>query len=294
MSPRFGMSAPAAVALGLVGLLSLAACHSRRKAERKGPFLSILNRETTSVTHVGVSPESIALALGGLPPEEMTRLRRRLEESGDAAIRRAAPALFDLELDEDDAGPPPDPLRQALPDVPALTAAENLLGAPWHAPGLSVDLGPTCEVAASRCMPLFVRAIDPGDDMVRRGRALAWTLTNAAVLQVSPSARDARLRSLRRAQARPSSTIALVFGATRGALDETELELLRDQARRALGHAAPGAPGRRWLEALSAAPSDWQLPIALGTDEVLVVPRLGAMARLHDFHSEVDLAVEEK
>jgi hypothetical protein len=42
------------------------------------------------------------------------------------------------------------------------------------------------------------------------------------------------------------------------------------------------------------APARWQLPITLGTDEVLVVPRLGAMARLHDFHAEVELAVEEK
>jgi hypothetical protein len=291
MSPRFGVSAGA---LGLLGLLSLTGCHPGHKAAHKGPFLSILSRESTSVTRAGVSPESMALALGGLPPEEMTRLRRRLEESADAAVRHAAPALFDLGLDEGEAGPPPDPLRQALPDVPALTAAENLLGAPWNAPGLSVELGPACEAAASRCMPLFARVMDRGDDVMRRGRALAWTLTNATLLRVSAGAREARLRSLRRSQARPSSTIALVFGATRGALDETDLELLRDEARRALAHAAPGAPGKRWLEALSVAPARWQLPITLGTDEVLVVPRLGAMARLHDFHAEVELAVEEK
>jgi hypothetical protein len=98
------------------------------------------------------------------------------------------------------------------------------------------------------------------------------------------------LEELRRAQTRPSSTIALVFGASRGAIDEAELELLRDQARRALAHLPPDSPQRPWLDALSGARSTWELPIAFDAEEVLVIPRLSAMARLQDFHSDVKVA----
>jgi len=278
-------------AMGVVGLVALAAgCLSHRKAERRGPFLSILRQEGAAVPRSRVPPGWIALALGGLPPEELTRLRELIEESADVAVRRAAPMLFDLELAQDDAASAPDPLRRALPDLSAVTAAANVLGAPWSAPGLSVKLGPACDAAASRCAPLFAPGPDGEDALIRRGRALAWTLGNAALLRVTEGSRTALLRSLRGAQARPSSTIALVFGAPRGALDEAELELLREQARRALAHLAADAPQRSWLEALGAARAGWELPIAFDRNEVLVIPRLSALARLKEFHSEVELA----
>jgi hypothetical protein len=291
----------------LVGLIGLAAC-SRPKVESRGPFLSILQREGATAARGAVAlphtPRSVALALGGLPPGELPRLRQCLAESTDAAVRRAAPELFDLAGLADDAAPEPDPLRRALPDLPALTAAANVLGASWDAPGISVELGPICEAAASRCVPLFAPAVDHdggfapkpplradrGDALVRRGRALAWSLGNAALLRVPASSRTALLRSLQEAQTRPSGTIALVFGASRGTLDAAELELLRRQASRALAHLAPDAPQRPWLDALGAARAEWELPIALDAGEVLVIPRLSALARLPVFASEVELA----
>jgi hypothetical protein len=276
-------------ALALVGLLELAGCSRPRKVESRGPFLSILQREGVAAPRA-VAKGSVALALGGLPPGELPRLRECLAESTDAAVRRAAPELFDLAgLAGDDAAPEPDPLRRALPDLPALTAAANVLGAPWDAPGISAKLGPTCEAAASRCVPLFAAAVDH-DALVRHGRALVWALGNAALLRVPASSRTALIQSLREAQVRPSGTIALVFDASRGTLDAAELELLRHQARRALAHLPPDAPPRRWLDALGAAQADWELPIALDAGEVLVIPRLSALARLRDFASEVEHA----
>lgn len=290
MSRRSGGLA-LAHALGLIGFLALAGCSSRPKAERRSTFLVIARREGITVAPGGIPPGSITLALGGLPPGELTRLRERLAESTEAAVRRAAPALFDLEEPAgDDAGGAPDPLRRLLPDLPALTAAANVLGAPWNAPGLTVELRPACDVAAGRCVRLFVSADDHGDALVRRGRALAWSLGNAALLRVPAGSRAAALRWLREAQTRPSGTIALVFGASRGEVDEAELELLRDQARRALAHLAADAPQRPWLDALGSAPARWELPIALDADEVLAIPRLSALARLQDFRSEVGLA----
>jgi len=282
--------------LGLVavlGLVMLAGCsHRPTPEERRGPFLSISPGEETNAARGAVPPESIALALGGLPPGEPTRLRDALAQSTDLAVRSAAPMLFDLGLSDDDAGHAPDPLRRALPDLPALTAAANVLGSPWSAPGLSVRLGPDCAAdAAPRCVPLFVPAADrEPDPLIRRGRALAWALANAALLRASAGAHTALLEALRRAQTQPSSTIALVFGASRGAVDEAQLESLRDQARQALAHLPAEAPQRPWLHALSGASATWELPIALDAREVLVIPRLSALARLQDFHAEVDLA----
>jgi hypothetical protein len=290
MNRRSGASALAR-ALGLAGLVGMAGCPARPKAETRGPFLSILQREAATVARGGVPPGSVALALGGLPHEALPRLRERLEESMEAAVRRAAPALYDLEdVADDAAAPDPDPLRRALPDLPPLTAAANVLGAPWEAPGVSVELGPACQVAASRCVPLFAPAFDRGDALIRRGRALVWTLGNAARLRVPASSRTGLLRSLRETQTRPASTIALVFGASRGTLDEAELDLVRQQARRVLAHLAPDTPRRSWLDALVAARADWELPIALDGDEVLVIPRLSALARLQDFDAEIELA----
>ncbi len=282
-------------ALGLVSLLGLvgvAGCSRRPTAERRGPFLSISAQEEKTVARGAISSGSIALALGGLPPGEVTRLRDALAQSTEAAVHRAAPMLFDLGLSDDDAGPAADPLRQALPDLPALTAAANVGGAPWSAPGLSVRLAPDCATGSdSRCVQLFAPTADQeADPLIRRGRALAWTLANAALLRGSAGSHVALLEALRRAQTRPSSTIALVFDSSRGAIDEAELELLRDQARRALAHLPPDAPQRPWLDALSGAPATWELPIAFDAEEVLVIPRLSALARLQDFHSELELA----
>jgi hypothetical protein len=282
------------LALGLVRFDGLASCSSCSRVEPRGPFLSVLRQEgaTVLVRAIPSTSErsaSMALALGGLPAEALTGLRERLEESTEAALRRAAPTLFDLGLAEEDGAK--DPLRQTLPDVPAMTAAANVLGAPWIGSGLSVMVGASCEAGAFRCVRLFDPTLDRRDAVVRRGRALAWTLSNAAPLHVRASSRTHLLQSLRDAQARPSSTIALVFAASRGALDEAELELLREQSRRTLAHLPPDAPLRPWLDALGAAPATWELPIALDTDELLVIPRLSALARLQDFHAEIDSAV---
>ncbi|HLK35831.1 MAG TPA: hypothetical protein VKU41_03695 [Polyangiaceae bacterium] len=236
----------------------------------------------------GVRPASISLALGGLPPEELSRLRERIEESADAALRRAAPDLLDMGSAADDAAAA-DAASQVGPDLPALTAAVNLGGAPWSAPGISVRLGPGCDPAASRCVPLFAAASsEPEDPLARRARSLAWALSNAARVRAPPSSRTALVRSLRTAQRRPSSAVAIVFDAARGTLDGTELDLLRREARRAMEPLGPDAPQRPWLEAVAGAQATWELPIDLEPGELLVVPRLSALARLADFTSEVE------
>ena len=276
--------------LALAGLLALVACSNRSRAtDRHGPVLSVIAREGAVAARRPVEPAIVSLALAGLPAGELARLREHLRESTDTALRRAAPDVFDLGEAPDAASP--DPLRLALPDVPALTAAANVLGSPWEAPGISVRLGPTCAAEATRCIPLLEPPGMQDDALTRRGRALAWALGNAIWLQVSATSRPALIRALQESRTRPQSTIAMVFGAARGSLDEAELDGLRRQARESLEQVAAGSSRRPWLEALAAAPASWELPVPLESDQVLVIPRLAALARLQDFAAEVHAAM---
>jgi hypothetical protein len=277
-------------AAALVLPLTFGACSRRTTApEQRGPFLSLSSPDAPPAPRTIVTPAAVSLALGGLPPEELPRLRKRMAESTDGALRRAAPGLFDLDAPPD-AGAVDDPLRQSLPDLPALTAAANVGGSPWEVPGISAHLGPACETAAARCVPLFGTTSSEGDSLIRRGRALAWALANAALLRVNATAREGVLRSLREAQLRPAGTIAMVFAASRGTIDPNELDLLRREARRSLDALRADAPQRPWLDALGAAQPSWELPIALGAHELLVIPRLSVLARLPDFVSEIEAA----
>jgi hypothetical protein len=274
-------------AIAIVAMLGLSACSKQTKAaEHGGAILSLFSSDAAPAERRLVTPAAAALALGGLPPEELPRLRKHLADSTDGALLRAAPELFDLDSPPD-AAPAVDPLRESLPDLPALTAAVNVLGAPWEAPGISVRLGPACETGASRCLPLFGAASYGDDPVVRRGRGLAWALAGSALLRVSSVARAPLLQVLQEAQLRPSGTIAMVFAASRGSVDPKELDLLRREARRAAEPLRPDAPQRPWLDALVGARPEWELPVAIDADQVLVVPRLRVLARMQDFVSEV-------
>jgi hypothetical protein len=290
MTGRSGVAGAWRRRIALWTLFATIACSSRSTAPRdRGPFLSIMERDGPAVTRPPIVAASMALALGSLPPEELPRLREHLRDAADAILRRSAPDLFDLEGDGA-AAKGTDPPPPALPGLPALTAATNILGSPWDAPGISVRLGPKCEVGAARCVPLFAASTSPDEALVRRGRALAWALANAALIRAPANARPALLGALHAARRRPDGTIAMVFGMTEGTLEQAELAPLRDQARQSLEQTAAGAPLRAWLEVLAAAPASWKLPVDLQGDEVLVVPRLGALARLKDFASEVQRA----
>ncbi|MGH7436493.1 MAG: hypothetical protein ACRENE_12540 [Polyangiaceae bacterium] len=287
MIPRTGAAALVCSA-ALAGWLALPACSKHTKTtEQSGPFLSVFAADAGYRAQSVVTPDAVTLALGGLPPEEIPRLRKHLAESTDGALQRAAPELFDLDAPPD-AGPAVDPMRDSLPDLPALTAAANVLGDPWEAPGISVHLGPTCEVGASRCVPLFGAASGGDDALLRRGRGLAWALAHAALVRGPPETRGRLLSLLRAAQLRPAGTIAMVFVSSRGSVDPNDLDALRREARRAIEPLRPEAPQRPWLEALAAARPEWELPITLDADQVLVVPRLRVLARIADFVSEVE------
>jgi hypothetical protein len=149
---------------------------------------------------------------------------------------------------------------------------------------VSVELGAACRPEARRCIPLFRERQDEG--LERRARGMAWALSGAAVLRAP--GRAAELRGvLLEAAAMPDSTIALVFSGSAGALDATQVAALQHASARSLRYVGPDSKERFWLEALADPAAEWRLPIRLDADELLVVPRLGALARVTEFVAEV-------
>jgi hypothetical protein len=279
--------------LGLAGLLaslaSVTGCSKRPEiVASRGPLLSIWEHEGPAA-RPPPAPASVSLALGSLPPDELPRIREDLRDSADFALRHAAPDLLDLGENAPE-GATSGSARAALRDLPALTAAANVLGSPWGAQGISARLGASCDPTAVVCVPIFAREAGPEVALIRRGRALAWALGHAAILRVAAASRQAFEHALQEGRSNPRGTVAMVFHASRGTLDEAELEALRRQARGSLEQLPASSLQRPWLQALAAAPSTWELPFALEPDQVLVVPRLSVLARLGDFEAEVERA----
>ena len=225
--------------------------------------------------------DSVSLALGGLPSGATQRISDALAAATRSAIRRANPLY--VELGESAPG------TALSANLPALTAAANLLGSPWQAPGLSVELGPSCQPGAQRCIPLFRERQDDG--LERRARGMAWAFSNAALLRAPGRVVQVRDELQQRAT-QPDSTLALVFTRSSGSLDATEMGALQHEATRALRYLPEGAHERFWMEALAQPPAQWTLPLHLDADELLVVPRLGALARVPEFVGEIRSATD--
>ena len=248
--------------------LLLLAC--ARKPAR--PMLSVFD-DSSSPAATAIDPRGVALALGVMRPAARAALRERLTATADDELKRANPLIVDLEGTQTTSRTElAASLRSAVPSV---TAALNLLGSPWRAPGIRVELGDACAPAAKQCVPLF----DAG--LARDAAFASWAWSNAMVIHSSdPDALRARAEQ-------PGSTIALVISASSGRLDPGELAALKHQAERALPHLEEKSAARHWLEALRDAPAGWAQPLPLGDGEVLVVPRLSALAKLDEFRDEV-------
>src|SRR5262249_17809175 len=126
----------------------------------------------------------------------------------------------------------------------------------------------------------------------RRARFAAWSLTRAILLRTSPEHLAELQRVLRALADREDATVALVFFGDDGSnrSGEAELGTAAGRLARLLGRAglADFPLVAAWAEPAAETPS---LPIELGENDVLVVPRMGALARLQDFRAELSAAL---
>jgi hypothetical protein len=251
-------------------------------AKREPLVLSIFDAPESSSVQGTRAPAAVATALGGLNAEVLQQLGDQLKAANDAAITRANPLTFQL---DDDATGKEGQAAALQREMPAVTAAANLASSQWSAPGIRVELGRRCQPSAATCLPLLTDATFAEDTHTRRARGLAWALSHAAIVRAHGSALE--LGRVLRERLKASGTMALVFTATAGTLEAVPLGVLRAQAARAVSHLPQKAAGRGWLEAMAHAEPGWTLPVALEPDEIMVVPRLSALARMKDFEAEL-------
>ncbi len=221
------------------------------------------------------------LALASVPTLALVALRELLVRADEHARMLANPLFTDL--DDDDAIAELDAtLRRALP---MLTAASALAGPTGRATdGLLVRVGASCDEAprGSPCVALWST-----NQEAARLRFAAWAYSYALVLHVDDERHRALVETLRTRALGRLGRIALVLDASgdRGerAIHELANQLGADLAR------ARRAPGDvlTTLAANSGDVGEVRRRVGLTADEMVVVPRLGALAELPAFEQEV-------
>ncbi len=235
------------------------------------------------------------LALGTLGPIELEGLRRSLEDLATHLEARANPMVEDL----DDSDPMAPLARLMRTFLPTLTACSSVASRRRAAPDGTLVLAIAMQCpglartgAGVECLPLWQ---PQGDDrLVQRARFLEWPFAAAVVLGFdrADDAHAAR-EALRRRAHEEGSRIALVLedGDLAGR-DADRLAAVRAPARRALAIAQRDAKvDARLLELIAHEPPPGArlLPwLHLDAEEVLVVPKLGALASLDVFVGEVE------
>ena len=230
---------------------------------------------------------AVTLAALAMAPEERQSFDAALIDLGERLELRANPLADDLAD-----GAPDAQLRRLLPSaLPKLTAAEALLASAWRgsAGGFVVRAVEKCPAAAA-CVDPRARG---GDAETRRARFLAWPVSSAALLEFADAAvAEQAATRLRTQAAAPDSRIALVLGGAPPVA--ADLPALRAHAARVARRLHQAGGDARLIDRLLDArvPSlpSWLAP---APGQLLIVPRLGSIARLPELVREIDAVVPE-
>jgi len=270
------------VTLALSGWVAARPRASATPAAQSGLVLVSTERPGAKVPYAADPPRddsaarATACALASLTPLERAALASALDELAKRLEARANP----LDMDLDDAPPEAEIESAARYLLPAFTAARSLTSGVWLSEdGFAARAVRRCPDGAS-CVRLY------GDDATtpeqRRARFLAWPLASAAILRARDGASAERAANGARASlVRTDTRIALIVSGRdlrAGSVDWAEL---RESAQRVLRSSRESAgPGTRALAMLAEPPAHGDLApfLALADDEVLVVPRMGAIA----------------
>jgi hypothetical protein len=238
-----------------------------------------------------------ALALGTLAPPELEALRAALDDLETRLQARSNPMVEDLE-DGDPLAPLALLLRRFLP---ALTACDAIASRRRATPEgtMVVAVAMTCEApdGGATCLPLWNPSPggrSPEERSVERARFLEWPLATAAVLGFANVAEAGSARANLRAGSREAaSRIALVLDEAdlRGGEDGGVAEVRRIATRVLTLASHDRAVDTTVLELIAREPppGSRRVPwLRLDAEEILVVPRLGALANLASFVDEIE------
>lgn len=268
-------------ALLLLPLVAGATLGCRGTAREHGPVLVLSS--SAPAPDEALDAATVKLALGSLAPNALDELVDLLDEGLTALETKANPLLIDV-LDGDHRDRWAASVARFLP---MLNAAREFVRGAWSSSdGLSVRVERRGDVRGGRTIPAWPAA-GAGERTDQRARFLAWPVSYARLLQAPDPLTCERLAGLLREQAsRPEAMTGLVLdqASLAGTRRFDELaRVVRDRRRllaRAKGDPAvaglatlvdPGEPRRvaGWLD--------------LSPRELLVVPRLSALARDREF-----------
>jgi hypothetical protein len=269
--------------------LAAAGCRSRRASRERGPLLRV--GPLTPGEPDGVAAwRGLALAMRALPEERRAELGQEASQWLDDMEARHHPLVVDL---TEGSSPPLERIRGWF--LPIWNAACALDVRRWRLPSRELEVA----IASTRNVRAF-RAWEDGadrDSLIVAARFAAWPVTSARLVDARTPEQMARFESaLRKRLCDPDSCLALFVDRT--SLDRTEpcadfdaVRKLAERARR-FARAAPSEIDpelRSLLEHLPPVepPTTLTSWLDLRACEVLVVPRLGALARRAEFDAEL-------
>jgi hypothetical protein len=250
-------------------------------------FLEVTSRTDRS-EHVGdvrrSSSTDVTLALNGMTDERRIEIAHALGALADQVERRHNPLVEDL---DEDARPAAERLLRE--EQPALTAASALAAGRWTAADGSMVVRATTTCApGTTCLPLNRTDRDGVAGSEAQARFLAWPIACSVILGASPDATDPALAALRATSSNQRIALALGDGDRGGFRYSEGLAELASSAGR-IANSDSNDPMVVFLRRLSASgPTAADLSwLSLPRGSILVVPRLGALASIGAFVSEV-------
>jgi hypothetical protein len=283
---------------GAFALAALAAagadCHFRRATKERGPWLR-LEPTTPDVEPEGAAWRGLSLAVRALPEKQRVELAEAISEWVADMEAQHHPLVIDL---IEEPSPPLERVRAWF--LPVWNAATALDARRWELPGKKFQVSIARDGDPSKGAARVFRAWEsaPERDVLLDGaRFAAWPITSARLVDAGTLVGSARLAAALRARLCDPASCIGVF-VDRSSLDRldrcAEVDAIRALAERArrlaarsgadlepevktlLGHVPTSEP--------ATTVKDW---LDLGKSEVLVVPRLGALARRAAFDDEL-------
>ncbi|GMV15670.1 MAG: hypothetical protein HS104_25935 [Polyangiaceae bacterium] len=275
--------------LGASGLLGWRMSGRRTGGKEPcGPLLAY--RQGVGAGAAAARPgDAVWLGVMTLPARERDRVLELMSGLLTALEARTSPTGLDLVSGD---------LREELAEVrgwfvPVMNAAQEVIQERWVAHDVAVRiLREAARPADGERLLAAWPSSTPEDELARRARFAAWPITGGALVSgLSPGQRE-RVRDALRARI-PStvSALALVIDSDLQARRDAPAALrsLQQDCRERQTHLRKVRDRDAWsLAALAEADDAPLLPwLPLGTGELLVVPRLGALARSAELRSEV-------
>jgi hypothetical protein len=290
-----------AFAVGVAEALVGVGCHAKReRAAACSPVLIARFSPRDADAHEPSSIEqdgyarAMSLAIASMSLDEEKRIIELVDDATARLEARLLPLGSDL-----GSGDPLEELRQSLGVYgPRMTAARSFVSPSFRASDVTVRPAKSCANASpdlgEECLCAWEED-HARDAQAERARFLAWPIAYAAVLQLQDaSSAEEFAKRLRRRSGDGRSNIALVLLPNDLALAPLpKTSRLGDAARRlSRALAANHLPAEPQLKTLvPAALSGPALPwLELPPTDVLVVPRLSALASLHSFVDEIENA----